>query len=241
MKKSIARSFTLMFLFMGCTLFSIGFSSWTILLGIDSVYTEEGYFETEDVISSDDYVEYEIESSKMFKYCRYGFVDENNNVINKGTLPITFTMKQLNTLKDTFSIDQYDSVKVVILLKYNNSNNAFKLYEDQENIYKFSTELVQDNTQSYEIDTNNIALEYSSNECDYSIEFDNILNNEEALSNNYVFKINYNFELLFNDQKQAYTYFENNMYQTISKLNLFTVSVKIEGYKADVSAGDNNA
>ena len=241
MKRSIKRSFTLMFLFMACSLFSIGFSSWTILLDLDTNYTEEGYFETEDIISSDDYIEYEIDNSKMFKYCTYGFVDNDNNVVRKGTLPLKVTMKNLNTLKDIFNSEQYDSVKVFIVLKYNNANNAFKLYENQEDIYKFSTELIYDNTQNYDLNENNIVLEYSSNECDYNISLDSILDNEDVLNNNLQFNINYNFELLISEDEQAYTYFKNNLYNTINQLSLFTVSVKIEGYKASINAGGLNA
>lgn len=244
MRRSIKLSFTLLVLLACLSIFGIGFSSWTIFLDYDSTTENDSSVTTEDIINSDDYVKFEVDNSRMFKYCRYGFVNSSDNVVDKGTLPINFTVENLDTFKNKFDNEGFDSVEIIIVLKYDNSKlsdgkGAFNLFESKDNQYNFNIDIKETQNNIYSLDKNNdgninndYIVTYEANQCSITFDLDNLLE-----LNSYQFGIDYNFVLQQATEEARHAYFETNMYKTIRKPNLFSLSVKIHGYKAS-EAGD---
>ena len=115
MRRGFKYSVTLLSLLACLSLFAIGFASWTILLGIEVEASIEGNIGSEDVIYSNDYVSYEIDSSRMFKYCRYGFV-KDDEIVNEGTLPLSIELKNLASFKDRYIDLEYEWFYVALIL-----------------------------------------------------------------------------------------------------------------------------
>lgn len=233
MRRGFKYSVTLLSLLACLSLFAIGFASWTILLGIEVEASIEGNIGSEDVIYSNDYVSYEIDSSRMFKYCRYGFV-KDDEIVNEGTLPLSIELKNLASFKDRYIDLEYDSIKVVVVLKYDNSNSAFTLFDTLDGQYSFTPSAIFKD-ESYTVDSNKVSYSISANECDFVFDLDNILNDLDVINkDSFNFSIDYLFKVLYYDPQ---TYFRDKMFETLNKSKLFSLSVKIEGYKA----GDLNA
>lgn len=241
-----SKRFTfIVMLFLACfAMVSIGFATWTISLNKPIEENASGTVDTDDVINSDDYVTIEIDNSRMFRYCRYGFV-LNNNVVSNGILPIKITLHNLNAFKDKFKNEQYDSIAFVIALKYDNSKvdgeSAYTLFDNKDNCYSFSKQFKEDINEPYHIDTQTngkVISALSSNVYTITLKLDNLINDAR---DTYSFGIDYSFNVLVNDNtdtqniNEMYDYFLNHIYNTIHRKNLFSVTCKISGYKVDAN------
>ncbi len=93
--KRIRLRYYLIILLATLSLTSVGFASW--LVSDSATASTNGLIVVEDVLKANDYVVCGTAIEK-FKYFKTGFLDENNNIVNSGSIsvPLTIYMDECN-------------------------------------------------------------------------------------------------------------------------------------------------
>ena len=204
------------------SLVSIGFASWTIAAGNNSI---SGTITAEDVMYTDHYVT--ITKAKPLTYCSLGFVNPDNQsvIVNKGVLDLNIQLKNLKEFKTKFSTStsNINSLGVDISLSYESQGTYQYLFNTNS-----SNELVFDEGKITTTDTTfALPSTYTKNTTKYNstsfIPLNGLLNGSR---DTYTFNVKYTFTHNSSINK---TNFKAKLLDTFKKPNLFKVNVKLEG------------
>ena len=203
------RKYILMFMYLltSVCIFSIGFSSWTIVQ--NATIDTSGNIIAEDIITDSDYIRIEESLSTSLKYYETGFIDDSNNVTLIGTMNITYTIDLYNC-KEMYGTDVSDLIVLVTL--ESNVYNLFSVVEENATIKHGDTSIAYTRLSDSVQDPDKYVLSFT---------LSNVLDNVVE-GNEYAFTVYYEFKA------SDYNYYKTNIYPNIGKVK-FNASALING------------
>lgn len=192
------RKYILMFMYLltSVCIFSIGFSSWTIVQ--NATIDTSGNIIAEDIVSINNYIK--LTNQTNLRYYKTGFVTADNQVSKTGYMTVEYEIDVVNC---KVLYEEYSSLNVIVYLDTVNYN----IFDDTS----VSFELVDNNDQV--IHVNSSSLNDSKHQVEFSL--NNVLS-EEYSSTTYSFEITYYFTV------DTYETYETNIYPNIAKVKFNT-------------------
>ena len=192
------RKYILMFMYLltSVCIFSIGFSSWTIVQ--NATIDTSGNIIAEDIVSINNYIK--LTNQTNLRYYKTGFVTADNQVSKTGYMTVEYEIDVVNC---KVLYEEYSSLNVIVYLDTINYN----IFDDTS----VSFELVDSNDQV--IHVNSSSLNDSKHQVEFSL--NNVLS-EEYSSTTYSFEITYYFTV------DSYETYETNIYPNIAKVKFNT-------------------
>ena len=208
-------------LFMYVSLICVGFASWTISGGGSnpSSATANGLIETDDVINTDDYIDFngEIEG---FSFYLSGFLNENNEIVDNGSIIAHYNI-DINSCKMTFA----SKITVIVTLQY--AAGVTFTANSPQNMFK------NDNTSITAKATGNSIINQSIEKGDFSISLYINYNLSQISISNLSLDINFDFVIssISDGTDPANGYFYKTVYPFLAKYKgkCFSVSTKLVG------------
>lgn len=192
------RKYILMFMYLltSVCIFSIGFSSWTIVQ--NATIDTSGNIIAEDIVSINNYIK--LTNQTNLRYYKTGFVTADNQVSKTGYMTVEYEIDVVNC---KVLYEEYSSLNVIVYLDTINYN----IFDDTS----VSFELVDSNDQV--IHVNSSSLNDSKHQVEFSL--NNVLS-EDYSSTTYSFEITYYFTV------DTYETYETNIYPNIAKVKFNT-------------------
>lgn len=206
-------------LFMYVSLICVGFASWTISGGGSnpSSATANGLIETDDVINTDDYIDFngEIEG---FSFYQSGFLNENNEIVDNGSIISHYNI-DINSCKITFA----SKITVIVTLQY----AVGVSYTAEQNIFK------NNNTSITAIASGNNIINQSIEKTDSTISIYIEYDLTQISASSLLLDIDFNFIIssISDGTAPANGYFYKTVYPFLAKYKgkCFSVSTKLVG------------
>ena len=206
-------------LFMYVSLICVGFASWTISGGGSnpSSATANGLIETDDVINTDDYIDFngEIEG---FSFYQSGFLNENNEIVDNGSIIAHYNI-DINSCKMTFA----SKITVIVTLQY----AAGVSYTAEQNIFK------NNNTSITATASGNNIIKQSNEKTDSTISIYIEYDLTQISASSLLLDINFDFVIssISDGTDPASGYFYKTVYPFLAKYKgkCFSVSTKLVG------------
>lgn len=205
--------------FMYVSLICVGFASWTIGggSGNPSSASANGLIETDDVINTDDYIDFngEIEG---FSFYQSGFLNENNEIVDNGSIIAHYNI-DINSCKITFD----SKITVIVTLHY----AVGVSYTAEQNMFKNSNTSITANATGNNII--NQSIEKGDSSISLYIDYDLSQINVSNLS------LNINFDFVISSISEGTDpvdgYFYKTVYPFLAKYKgkCFSVSTKLVG------------
>lgn len=206
-------------LFMYVSLICVGFASWTISGGGShpSSASANGLIETDDVINTDDYIDFkgEIEG---FSFYQSGFLNENNEIVDNGSIIAHYNI-DINSCKITFA----SKITVIVTLQY----AVGVSYTAEQNIFK------NNNTSITATASGNNIIKQSNEKTDSTISIYIEYDLTQISSSSLLLDINFDFVIssISDGTDPANGYFYKTVYPFLAKYKgkCFSVSTKLVG------------
>ncbi len=196
----------LMYVLTSVCLFSIGFSSWTIVQ--NATVSTIGNIEASDMLNYDDYIYFDGDI-KGFKYCSTCFLNEDLSKATSGTCTINLKLKT-----DNCSIQFYDkdSIRVEVELKFkdNCDYDIFASTIDISNTVLLNNSVAPSNIEETQNGSYKIVFLYTDYLKDYRSLSSEII--EEPL------QIKIHFNLTDTQFKDAYDSFDDMNFECIVRI-----------------------
>lgn len=206
-------------LFMYVSLICVGFASWTISGGGSnpSSATANGLIETDDVINTDDYIDFngEIEG---FSFYQSGFLNENDEIVDNGSIIAHYNI-DINSCKMTFA----SKITVIVTLQY----AVGVSYTAEQNIFK------NNNTSITATASGNNIINQSIEKTDSTISIYIEYDLTQISASSLLLDIDFNFIIssISDGTAPANGYFYKTVYPFLAKYKgkCFSVSTKLVG------------
>lgn len=206
-------------LFMYVSLICVGFASWTIsVVGSNpSSASANGLIETDDVINTDDYINFkgEIEG---FSFYQSGFLNKNDEIVDNGSIISHYNI-DINSCKITFD----SKITVIVTLHY----AAGVSCTAEQNMFK------NDNISITAKATGDSIINQSIEKGDFSISLYIDYDLTQISASSLLLDINFDFVIssISDGTDPANGYFYKTVYPFLSKYKgkCFSVSTKLVG------------